>query len=177
MVNFVRKVLAVSITIVIAAICGAVYAQLINLWPSQPVLLNFLLTCAFGYALGKLAVAASKLGRNRDERAARTLGRVAGFVGLYSAWACDPWARLEIGYIFVHPAVLWDYVVWFYETGFWSLNGRSTLAGPPLAVVWIVEALLILIPARLISAKHATALAANSHERIATIKEPSGTAH
>ena len=124
-----------------AAVLGVVYAYATNYIPL--VYINFLLTIAFGAAIGGAVGAGARMGRVRNLPVAVAAGVLMGLVGLYVAWAFDPMARFGFSPVF-DPLALYAYMQVFYENGFWGMSGDNTVSGIFLGLVWAAEAGAIL---------------------------------
>jgi hypothetical protein len=91
----------------------------------------------------------AKAGRIRNPFVATAYGFIAGVIGLYVAWGTDFYARCilpeKAPVTFLQafqPDLLLSYMKAFYENGLWSIKG-GTVSGIPLAIVWIIEAVVI----------------------------------
>lgn len=69
-------------------------------------------------------------------------GLALGAAGVYFAWVADMWARVgtDVGWHAFDLEVLFDYMKFFYEKGFWSMEHGQTVSGPFLAAIWLAEA-------------------------------------
>lgn len=127
-----------------ALVLGIAYAYLIVWIPI--VYVNFLATGGFGVGLGMAVDKAARFGKVRNAKSAHLIGFLAGLFGLYVAWAWDGTARTsgeaESIPVLWNPLALKAYVSVFYETGFWGFRGGN-VSGIPLAVIWVIEALVI----------------------------------
>lgn len=133
-----------------AGVLGVVYAFLIVWIPL--VFLNFLLTIGFGGILGFVVGGMARLGKVRNGLIAAMLGLICGLIGLYVAWAADPAARIPgEGFLF-EPQELFAYISFFYHNGLWGFTDGAMVSGVVLAVVWILEALIIVGGSTLVAA-------------------------
>jgi len=126
-----------------AGVLGVVYSFLIVYIPF--IYINPLLTCGYVVALGWVVAWGTKTGKLRNSIVVGLLAFIAGVVGLYVAWGADLLARFntDVGLAAFHPAVLSDYMAFFYRQGFWSLFGARALSGMLLGAVWVIEAAII----------------------------------
>jgi hypothetical protein len=140
--------LASTVGIVVAVVLGVVYAFAVVNIPF--VYINALLTFCFGLAMGKSVGWGAKQGKIRNPFVATAYGFLIGLIGLYVAWGTDFLARIvipskvQMEYINAYsPFVLIEYIKWFYENGAWGLKHGGNVTGIPLAIVWAIEASLI----------------------------------
>ncbi len=137
-----------------AIVGGAIYSFATVYCPI--IYVNLLLTLGFGFAIGWAASWGAKIGHVRNQFFPAAMATVAGFVGLYVAWGTDRVARFRIPpnvdiLAPYRPDFLWNYIQVFYQHGFWNLNpghGANQNAQPVngivLAIVWTIEAGLIM---------------------------------
>jgi hypothetical protein len=133
--------------IVTAAVLGIAYAFAVAYIPI--VYVNALLTFGFGWLMGQAVGWGAKAGKIRNPFVATAYGFIAGAIGLYIAWGTDCLARfvipeaLPVSYLEAYqPDLLLFYIQAFYEQGLWSIKG-GTVKGIPLAIVWAIEAIVI----------------------------------
>ena len=128
---------------------GFVYAYAMKWVPF--VYVNFLLTAGYGFAFGGATGLLMKWARVRNTPVALLSGLIAGLLALYFNWnghihalfdgapALNSWQGILAG-----MQVL-------YEQGSWGLSHSGSVTGIPLAIVWVVEAIVIVGLAALIS--------------------------
>ncbi|MEO2016688.1 MAG: hypothetical protein ABGZ53_20215 [Fuerstiella sp.] len=112
------------------------------------IYVSFLATGGFGAVLGLIAGWSARAGKVRNPLLVSAFGGVAGMLGLYVAWAFDGIARFgaeDFPGILLSPEDLMNYITFFYNEGFWSIGrgGGAMVSGIPLALIWIVEAAMI----------------------------------
>jgi len=144
--GLIMTILAGGVT---AAVLGVVYTFAIVYIPF--IYINFLLTAGFALVLGLVTAKAAYIGKIRNGMVVGLCGFMSGLFGLYVAWATDPMARGAEVCAF-QPGLLLSYVQFFYENGAWGLgrNGDN-ISGIFLALVWLIEAAVIVGGAALIS--------------------------
>jgi hypothetical protein len=140
--------LATTAGIAAAVVLGVVYSFAVVYIPI--VYINALLTFCFGWAMGQAVGWGAKAGKIRNPFVATAYGFLVGLIGIYVAWGTDFLARviipqhIQIHYISAfYPSVLMGYIKIFYEKGAWGLPHGGTVSGIPLAVVWAIEAAMI----------------------------------
>lgn len=129
----------------VAALLGVIYSFGICKIPY--IYVCFLLTGGFGVGLGFAVGWMAKLGHLRNSFVTGLLGLICGAVGLYVAWAFDPYARysdvIPPGEILFAPADLFAYMGAFYEEGAWGFTNNSNVSGIFLGILWALEAVVI----------------------------------
>jgi hypothetical protein len=121
---------------------------------------NFLLTAGFGFCIGAAVTYAAKLGHVRNVLVPTIIAVVAACVGLYVAWGVDRLARVGFpadadALAVFTPQELKRYIHFYYEHGFWTITsghggagkGASNVSGIPLAILWTIEAAVIVVGA------------------------------
>ncbi len=135
--------LALALLVPIAAgfPLGYVYAYLIKWIPF--IYLNVFITAGYGGVVGFIAGWMLKLGKVRNNPLAGLCGLLAGLTGIYLGWNGHVHAYFEDAPIFCLPAEILKGMGYLYEHGSWNLKGE-TVTGVILAIVWGVEALMII---------------------------------
>jgi hypothetical protein len=139
--------LASTLGIATAVVLGVVYSFGIVHIPI--VQINFLLTLGYGCVMGAAVGWGAKAGKIRNPFVATAYGFVVGLIGLYVAWGTDLLARLVIpgggnNYLAAYsPTALMNYIEVFYKNGFWGMGKDQMVSGIPLAIVWAIEAAVI----------------------------------
>jgi hypothetical protein len=166
-VQFYRHSGAMPLTgIPIVVIAGAISACVLGFAYSFAtvfcpiVYVNFLLTALLGLGIGYAVAWASRIGKIRNNYVVAAYGLAFGVIGMYVSWAADMLARLGVQNGLIakqgwdlcicafYPDVLWRYVQFFYDNGFWTLGHHGgngdVVKGVFLAVIWIAEAAAVL---------------------------------
>lgn len=120
---------------------GYVYAYLIHWIPF--IYLNFFITVGYGFLFGLIAGFLLRMGRVRNNWLAALGGLYAGGVGLYFNWNGHIHATFEKAPAFAWPHQVLGAMAYLYEHGSWTLRGGYNVTGVMLAIVWLVEALMI----------------------------------
>ncbi|MCB9849553.1 MAG: hypothetical protein H6817_02475 [Phycisphaerales bacterium] len=119
------------------------------------VYLNLLICIGFGCLVGWFVGSSARSGKVRNVTFVTVAGFISGCAALYCAWAMDIVARLgriegvEGVHFTLDPRIIWNYIVFVNERGFWSLRGH-TPTGWELGAFWIIEALIIVGAATLV---------------------------
>lgn len=127
-----------------ALVGGAIYTYGINYIPL--IYVNFLLTAGYGLVLGLAVGSAARAGKLRNNFVLTSLAFVFGLLGIYVAWGVDPLARVgtEVGLEGFRPPSMLGYMQFLYEKGSWGLSDGEPVKGLFLAVIWLLEAAVIL---------------------------------
>jgi hypothetical protein len=135
--------LALALIVPIAAgfPLGYVYACLIKWIPF--IYLNVFITAGYGGVVGFLAGWMLRFGKVRNNTLAALCGLLAGISGLYLGWNGHIHAYFEDDPAFCLPTEILKAMKHLYEHGSWSVKGE-TATGVILAIVWGVEALMII---------------------------------
>jgi hypothetical protein len=140
--------LALIVPIAVGFPLGYVYAYLIKWIPF--IYLNVFITAGYGGVVGFLAGWMLKFGKVRNNVLAVLCGLLAGISGLYLGWNGHIHAYFEDSPAFCLPAEILRGMKYLYEHGSWTLKGE-TITGVILAIVWGVEALMIIGLSTLVS--------------------------
>lgn len=139
--------LAILAAIVIGYPLGFVYAYLIKWIPF--IYLNFFITVGYGLAFGFIAAIFMKIGQVRNNTVAFLTGIVVGIAGWYLNWNAYLHTLTSHAPLLVMPSQLLKVMKVLYENGAWGVGqlfgAHSTISGIPLAIVWAVEALMIIL--------------------------------
>ncbi|MBB3698495.1 hypothetical protein KMW28_15965 [Flammeovirga yaeyamensis] len=151
-------------------ILGLVYAYCI--WYIPFIYINFIIALAFGFITG-LAINIFVIGKGkvRNVNIARLFGLAGALVAMYFHWSV--WVDLVINAgeqigtgkygitvsnisifqvfsLAIDPSTLFMIIEEIQKVGTWGLKG-NTVSGPFLYVIWGVEALLIIVPAVIVT--------------------------
>ena len=167
---------------VLALLAGGVIAALVlalvyiyAVWYIPFVYINFFLCLGFGLVLGGILALLARLGKLRSPGAVGALALLVGLVAVYLEWGvfmtllfnsestgtgadADTSTSFSLSLfadIITHPGAMWLAIQKINETGTWSLKG-STPSGVFLAVIWVIEAVIILGGAWLLAKAQAT---------------------
>lgn len=167
---------------ILALLAGGVAAALVlalvyiyAVWYIPFVYINFILCLGFGLLLGAALALLVRLGKLRSPGAVSALALLVGLVAVYLQWGvyltllfnsestgtgadADTSTSFSISLfidIITHPTAMGLAMQKINETGTWSLKG-STPSGVFLAVIWVLEAAMILGGAWLMAKAQAT---------------------
>ena len=167
---------------ILALLAGGIVAALVlalvyiyAVWYIPFVYVNFFLCLGFGLVLGAVLSVLVRLGKLRSPGAVGVLALLVGLVAVYLEWGvyltllfnsdttgtgkdADTTTSFSPGLfadIIAHPAAMWLAMQKINQTGTWSLKG-STPSGVFLGVIWVIEAVLILGGAYLITKAQAS---------------------
>jgi len=127
-----------------AVIGGFIYAYAFCWIPF--VYINFLITLAYGIAIGVTVSLMAKRGHVRNNTFLWLSAVVAGFVGLYFYWAAYLWALAgigQVGLLALWPPTLVEFGEQLFQKGSWGIKGDN-ISGWILVAFWIAEAGLVL---------------------------------
>lgn len=167
---------------ILAMLAGGVVAALLlalvyiyAVWYIPFVYINFILCLGFGLLLGAALLVFVRLGKLRSPAAVGALALLVGLVAVYLEWgvyltllfnmeSSGPGADADTSTSFsitlfadllAHPGAMWQAMQKINETGTWSLKG-ATPSGVFLAVIWVIEAVMIVGGAYLMAKAQAT---------------------
>lgn len=159
--------------IVAALILALVYIYAV--WYIPFVYINFFICLGFGLVLGAVLAVLVRLGKLRSPGAVGALALLVGLVAVYLEWGvylallfnsettgvgkeADTTTSFSASLfldIIAHPAAMWLAIQKINETGTWTLKG-ATPSGVFLAVIWVIEAVMILGATYLMAKAQAT---------------------
>lgn len=123
-------------------ILGAIYSYGVAYIPF--IYLNALLAAGLGLGVAFLTSSAGKIGKVRNRAVMAIFGLINGLIALYVQWVV--WIHILLDDLWIwKPNEVWEIVQLILPEGTWSIGRSSDLAvsGTPLAIVWIIEALII----------------------------------
>ena len=106
-----------------AVLLGCVYPFGIKYLPF--LVSNIIQMVVFGGVIGICAERASRGAKIRIKGVVLLLAAYGACLGLYVAWAVDPLARLDQGFVAWHPRIWFAYMQMLYEHGAWELEGEQ----------------------------------------------------
>jgi hypothetical protein len=151
------SILAALVAIVVALVLGVVYLLLVRVMPL--VYLNAITCALYGAAVGRSAVAGSRLGRVRHAQTTQWIAIGAMGVGFVFIWVL--WLSDAAGGWTLDPRRLARALAWAYENGTWSVGpgALATVAAPingvMLGLTWLGEAVLLFAAAIIASRYYA----------------------
>lgn len=131
---------ALGVAAVVGIPLGLGYAYLLRWIPF--IYVNFLLTFGYGFAFGWLTTRILKVGRVRNAAVAGLTSLGTGLIALYFEWSGHIHALVEGAPWILRPDQILAVIPLLYEAGTWSIKS-ATVSGIPLAIVWLVEATII----------------------------------
>jgi len=138
--------LPVAAAAVVGFPLGLAYAYLVRWIPF--IYVNVLVTFGYAFAFGWLTTRLLKTGRVRNTVLAATAGLVAGVLAVYWDWNGHVHVLFEDSPWFFLPGQILAAMGYLYDHGSWTIgHGGSpgdTVSGIPLAIVWVVEAGIII---------------------------------
>jgi hypothetical protein len=134
------------LTLAIAAVAafplGFAYAYIVRWIPF--VYVHVFATAGYGFVMGLAAGYGLRLGKVRNTTVALLTGLVVGIIALYFAWSAHINATFHGAPVLATPDQVLGAMKRLYEEGSWAMRGGGSLTGIPLAIVWVVEALIIM---------------------------------
>jgi hypothetical protein len=141
----------------IAAIpLGFVYSYAIKWIPI--IYLNVLLTGGYGFLFGFLTGTLLRVFKVRNTPLALLCGFMAGIFALYFNWSGHINALVKDAPWFCTPGQIKAIMQVLYEEGSWGFRSGGNVTGITLAIVWVVEALMILGLSTIISSSMVSSL-------------------
>lgn len=133
-------VLSITAAAALGVPLGLAYAYVIRWIPF--IYVNFIITLGYGLAFGWITTRLLKITRMRHTALAALCGFAAGLVALYCEWSAHIHVLVEGSPWFLRPNQVWTGVEILYQEGSWSFH-HQTVSGIPLAIVWLIEAGII----------------------------------
>lgn len=151
-INFLGLLFSVIIYGLVAMILGYVYSALIAFIPF--IYINFFITIGVGIALGFMVRLLVRITHNRNKRSKIILAIVFGLLFNFFQWIVyilniangelpDISYYLESFVWFANPKNFFGAIATINSVGAWAIFG-TTFTGIPLALVWIIEAFIII---------------------------------
>lgn len=159
----------IGIALIILPLLGLLYAYAI--WYIPFIYINFIIAAAFGFTIAfAISYGVVKFGKVRNVPLTIGLSILAGLIALYFHWAVwvdlainagESYGTSRIGItvsnikliqtfnLALDPATLFDIIGEINKYGTWGIRS-ATISGTFLSIIWIVEALIIIIVATLI---------------------------
>jgi hypothetical protein len=136
--------LAIAAGLLIAYPLGIAYAYLVKWVPF--IYLNFLITAGYSFVFGLLTAMIMKFGKVRSGPVALVTGLVVGFIAWYGNWNGYVHTLVNGAAWFLGPAKIVSVMKVLLKEGTWGIGRASStpVTGIPLAIVWVVEAAIIL---------------------------------
>ena len=141
--------LALIVPAITAFPLGFIYAYLLKWIPF--VYLNVLLTGGLGFVVGFLTGWLLKIGKVRNNSLAAICGLCAGFFALYFDWNGHVSSLIKQAPILCTPHQIMVVAKVLYKEGSWGMRSGGAVTGIPLAIVWFVEAGIIIGVSTLVS--------------------------
>lgn len=136
------NLVAIPLVAVAAAIpLGFAYAYLDKWIPF--IYLRVLVTVGYGIVFGMMGTWLLKRGRVRNNIVALLGGAFIGLVALYFQWNGYVHTLAKGAPPFLFPDSIWQIMQLLLKDGTWSIRGSGNVTGVMLALVWIVEAGII----------------------------------
>ena len=135
-------VLTVVAALAVGFPLGFAYGYLMKWIPF--IILRVFGTAGSGLAFGFLTMWLMKTGKVRSTPVAALCGAVAGLVGLYFVWNGHIHTLVNKAPLLCPPDTMVATMSYFYEQGTWGLRGSGNVTGIMLALVWAVEAAIII---------------------------------
>jgi hypothetical protein len=128
---------------------GLIYAYATTWLPF--VYMNFLITVGYGALVGVIGIGIMKRCRVRNTAVTAIGALASGLVVLYFVWSAHVHVTYKGAPILSGPDSILEAMRNLYAQGSWSLKG-TVVTGIPLAIIWAVEALIILGMTTLVAA-------------------------
>lgn len=154
----------IGASLIVLPILALIYTYLI--WYIPFIYINLFITLGFGFAVGlTVNFLVIKLGKVRNHKLAMVFGFFAGLIALYFSWAVwvdlvfnigESYGTSRIGIttsnikffqvveLALHPKELLSIIAEINAVGTWGI-GSSTVSGIFLTIIWIIEALIVIV--------------------------------
>ena len=136
--------LAILAALIVGYPLGIVYAYLVKWIPF--IYLNFFITVGYGLAFGFMTVPLLKFAKVRSGIIALLTGLIVGLCAWYFNWNGFLHAMAKEPPALISAAQLSRLMKYLYENGSWGIgfSSNSPVTGIVLAIVWVVEAGVII---------------------------------
>jgi hypothetical protein len=134
--------LCVIAAAIVAFPLGLAYAYLIRWVPF--IYVNFLATLGYGFAFGWMTTQVLKFTQVRNTALAALCGLLAGVLALYGEWSGHLHALFDEAPWLFRPDEIMRGMQVLYAEGSWGLRSSGNVTGIVLAIVWVIEAGMIL---------------------------------
>ena len=135
-------VLALVAAIVLGVPLGLAYAYIIRWCPL--VYINFLATAGYGFLFGLIGGFTLRFGKVRNTLIAALTGILVGVIAWYFNWSAHVHAIFTSAPWINTPDTILNVMRLLYEKGSWGMRSGDAVTGIPLAIVWVVEAGIII---------------------------------
>jgi hypothetical protein len=139
--GFHGPVFALAAAAVLAVPMGLVYSYVTKWIPF--IYANFLATAGYGWLAGMLAGFCMRQAWVRNTPVAIASGLGVGLLALYGDWNGHIRALFDEASLINPPEVIFRGMKVLYENGSWGMSSGGAVTGIPLAIVWFVEAAMI----------------------------------
>jgi uncharacterized membrane protein (Fun14 family) len=139
--GFQGPLLALGAAVIVGFPLGYAYAYFMKWIPF--IYLNFFAAIGYGALFGFMSGKLLKFSRVRNNAVASLTSFTAGVISLYFAWNGHFHATFEGAPIFCFPNEMIAGMRQLYDQGSWGMHDGSPVTGIPLAIVWVVEACII----------------------------------
>lgn len=131
---------ALGAALVTAFVGGYIYSYLLRWCPF--IYVNFLATCGLGLLIGFVTLLALKGSHVRNSALVLLCALAGGAMGLYFAWSAHLHAVFseEPLPLICSPFHILAGLLFLYEHGSWALKHGDNVTGIPLAIMWLLEA-------------------------------------
>ncbi len=153
-VNLKRLALGLALSVLLGAIAGVIYSALVFYVPFLK--LRFLITLLAGLGIGAMTLWLVRVAHVRRATLAIVVAMTTVTAAYYVSWAS--WIGLAIsdmtggdlsaltvtGNLLVNPAGMVEFAQFMLEEGFWVREESEPVKGTALAVIWLIEAGVLL---------------------------------
>lgn len=134
--------LPLIVAVVLGIPLGLAYGYIIRWVPF--IYINFIVTLAYGGAFGWVTSRLVKLGRVRNTVLAGAIGAIVGLIAVYFEWSGHLHTLVKSPPFIFAPDEIANGMAFLYEKGSWGLRSSGSVTGIALAIVWVIEAGIII---------------------------------